>query len=119
MPPGQESPWAAPPRAQRIARGLAVQDDARLEERLEEVEARLSERESLAGIAPARFTRVEDTWWHAQLTKVVEELAAFSDPESGLVDGIAPEHGWGVGRRLAWAREIRERTIDGEDAHRR
>jgi formylglycine-generating enzyme required for sulfatase activity len=33
-----------------------------------------------------------------------------------LLAGLAPEHGWGIERRLAWARTIEERSVAGEPA---
>jgi formylglycine-generating enzyme required for sulfatase activity len=73
-------------------------------------------------VSPGRtefgFADPQDRWWHDQLAKLVAGLKALADPETGVVAGVSPEHGWGVKRRLDWARSIRQRTIDGEEASR-
>ncbi len=63
------------------------------------------------------FDSPEDRWWHAQLAKLVESLKSFSEGEKGLRSaGISPEHGWGIARRLEFARMIEERSISGPEA---
>ncbi|MCE9594391.1 MAG: SUMF1/EgtB/PvdO family nonheme iron enzyme [Planctomycetes bacterium] len=59
------------------------------------------------------FADEEDRWWHAQLTRLIEAIEAFADPKTGWIDGLAPEFAWGVARRAAFARELRERSLDG------
>jgi serine/threonine protein kinase/formylglycine-generating enzyme required for sulfatase activity len=66
-----------------------------------------------------RFADTEDTWWHDQLQKLITEIEAFTDPETGLIDGRSAAHGWGVARRLALAATIEERTVTGADARER
>ena len=94
--------------------------DAETDEELESVRQRW---EALEGLVSShriwRFPTTEESWWHAQLTELVESIEAFGDPETGLIDGFSGEHGWGVARRLAWAQSSRERTVDGRDATRR
>jgi len=56
-------------------------------------------------------------WWCNQLEKLVADLKAFEDEETGLCSaGISPEHGWGVVRRLEFARTIDERSRSGAQA---
>ena len=62
------------------------------------------------------FESSEDRWWHAQLSDLIASLRGLSDPDSGLVDGIAPAHGPGVSRRLAFADSVRARTLEGPAA---
>jgi formylglycine-generating enzyme required for sulfatase activity/serine/threonine protein kinase len=53
-------------------------------------------------------------WWSVQLEKLVEALKAFADPEAGLLSpGISAEHGWGMPRRLEFARTVEERSLRG------
>ncbi|MEW6074621.1 MAG: bifunctional serine/threonine-protein kinase/formylglycine-generating enzyme family protein [Planctomycetota bacterium] len=72
-----------------------------------------------AGRPPYRFARDDDRWWHAQLEKLIAGIEAFSDPETGLVAGISPAHGWGVEQRLAFAGTLEERSVSGPEASRR
>ncbi len=60
---------------------------------------------------PVRAASDDDLWWRNQLEKLVSELEAFADPERGLVRGIDPEHGWGIERRLQFARTVELRSI--------
>jgi formylglycine-generating enzyme required for sulfatase activity/serine/threonine protein kinase len=62
------------------------------------------------------FDSSQDRWWNGQLVKLVEGIEAFSDSTTGLLsDGVSPEHGWGVKKRLAFARTVAERTISGAE----
>jgi formylglycine-generating enzyme required for sulfatase activity len=65
------------------------------------------------------FEHDEDRWWHEQLTKLIGELEAFFDAGTGLVRGTSPESGWGIERRLDFARRVQESSVDGPDARRR
>ncbi len=67
---------------------------------------------------PWRFEREEDRWWHGQLRKLVAAIEEFAEPETGLVDGVAPGHGWGVARRLEHARTLAERSLEDPEARR-
>jgi serine/threonine protein kinase/formylglycine-generating enzyme required for sulfatase activity len=80
----------------------------------------LAELEALVQGAPAewRFADQTDRWWHAQLSQLVNDIAAFADEQQGLIDGVSAEHGWGVARRLEWAREIEALTVTGPEAAR-
>jgi len=66
------------------------------------------------------FASDEDRWWHTQLGKLIESLEAFTDEETGLCSGgISPEHGWGIARRLEYARTVEARTRSGPEARAR
>jgi formylglycine-generating enzyme required for sulfatase activity len=59
----------------------------------------------------------QDRWWHDQLSDLVQGLKALSDPERGLLSaGMSALHGWGVRRRLEFARTITERSVTGPEA---
>jgi formylglycine-generating enzyme required for sulfatase activity len=77
-------------------------------------------RRKLAELEARAGAESDDRWWRAQLTKLVAELEAFSNAESGLAaKGLNPGHGWGVERRLETARTIEARSIEGPDAKER
>jgi hypothetical protein len=44
-----------------------------------------------------------DTGWHSQLTKLIDEIKAFADPEAGLIDGLSEAYVWGISRRPRFA----------------
>ncbi len=73
------------------------------------------QREVLGASVP-RFEREDDRWWHAQLERLVAAIDEFADPEQGLVRGLSPRHGWGVERRLEFARSLEERSLGGAAA---
>lgn len=67
-----------------------------------------------------RFENGDDAWWHAQLTKLIADLEAFSNVETGLCSaGTNPEHGWGIAKRLEIARTLDERSVSGPNAAKR
>ena len=63
-----------------------------------------------------RFAVEEDRWWHAQLVDLVSEIQVFADRETGLMGRGVSHLGWGVERRLDFARSIEERSLHGEQA---
>jgi len=65
------------------------------------------------------FERAEDRWWHAQVSKLIEGIDALADEETGLILGISAVHGWGIERRLEFARTVEERTVTGDEARQR
>jgi formylglycine-generating enzyme required for sulfatase activity/serine/threonine protein kinase len=76
--------------------------------------------ESAAPTKEWTFADSDDRWWHEQLLKLVTDLEAFSDPDSGLLSsGISIEHGFGIARRLEFARTIDARSVSGPEAARR
>ena len=54
-------------------------------------------------------------WWHNQLSRLIEELRAFGDPQTGLASeqGVDERHGWSVPRRFRLATEIRSQFEPG------
>ncbi len=66
-----------------------------------------------------RFEDSDDALWHRILVRVIGELEAFEDPVTGLIDGIHPDHGWGVARRRDAARMVASHTITSPDARHR
>jgi formylglycine-generating enzyme required for sulfatase activity len=66
-----------------------------------------------------KFADSNDEWWHVQLSRLVQGLETFSDPKTGLLStGLSREHGWGIERRLEFARTIKDASLDGPDARR-
>ena len=63
-----------------------------------------------------RFENDEDQWWYEQLERLVSEIEAFADPGTGLVSGFSARWGWGIERRLEFARTIEERSVTGATA---
>jgi len=80
----------------------------------EELAAREAEYDTLQRKASERQDwsfpeeRSYSRWWNSQLTKLIDRLESVQDPETGLLseDGICPEHGWSVGKRLELARRL-------------
>ncbi|MBK7644260.1 MAG: SUMF1/EgtB/PvdO family nonheme iron enzyme [Planctomycetes bacterium] len=54
-----------------------------------------------------------DDYWHEQLQTLIQDLEHFGGPQAGLIDGLSPEHGLGVARRLELATVV-ERARSGE-----
>ncbi len=76
----------------------------------EELEAEVS------GPRTSRFADAEDAWWHGQLEKLVTNILGFADAETGLIHGTSERFGWGIERRLAFARGVAELTVSGQRA---
>ena len=73
-----------------------------LEEALAALEGEISERPEWV------FADAEDKWWHNQLEKLVQGLAAFAEAKTGLFsEGTSEAHGWGLKKRLASALLLR------------
>jgi len=84
---------------------------------LERVEAELAEVEAdVSGRLTWRFENTDDQWWHDQLEELVADINAFADEDTGLVAGTSKRWGWGIERRLEFARTVKERTISGPRA---
>jgi formylglycine-generating enzyme required for sulfatase activity/serine/threonine protein kinase len=61
----------------------------------------------------------DHAWWDILLSKLVADLEALCDPETGLMgDTLAAPFGWGVAKRSEFARTIRERSVEGAEAAR-
>jgi len=92
----------------RSAAGLARAEDeiARLQEAHDFLVARVMDREEPRFPAEELLSR----WWHGQLTKLIEELDFLREPQRGLLteQGVSPEHGWSLPRRLTHATRLRE-----------
>jgi len=72
-----------------------------------------------AGREPSavHFASGDDSWWFAQLSKLIADLEAFADPSTGLFSGgTNPVYGWGVRRRLEEASTIEARSVTGAEA---
>jgi formylglycine-generating enzyme required for sulfatase activity len=79
---------------------------------------------ALVGEIPPRrawnFEDPDDRWWHTQLVELIADLEAFSDPAAGLLsEGTDTARGWGVIRRLSFARSLREASQDAPVARAR
>ncbi|MCC6405959.1 MAG: SUMF1/EgtB/PvdO family nonheme iron enzyme [Planctomycetes bacterium] len=62
----------------------------------------------------------EAAWWDRQLAKLIADVEVLSDPQSGLMgDALAEPFGWGIARRVEFARTIAERSVTGAEARRR
>lgn len=56
----------------------------------------------------------EAAWWDRQLAKLIADIEALSDPETGLMGNtVAEPFGWGIARRLEFARQVAERSTNG------
>ncbi len=67
------------------------------------------------------FESSDDRWWHAQLSKLVSDLHALTDGASGglLSSGVSEKHGWGIPKRVEFARTIAQRSTQGPEARAR
>ena len=68
----------------------------------------------LASVNRREFTKDSDHWWHDEVSLLIADIEAFADPGHGCVEGLSAEHGWGVRRRLEFARALAAR--DDRDA---
>jgi len=74
-------------------------------------------REATSDEPDLAFARNEDKWWHSQLVKLVNGLKALSDTETGIFSfGTSPGNGWGVMKRLEFARTIEDLSIGCQQA---
>jgi formylglycine-generating enzyme required for sulfatase activity len=64
----------------------------------------------LLGPLLLRFPSEDERWWHWQLSKLVQAIQDFADPQTGLIEGHSPTRGLGVARRLELARTLDERA---------
>ncbi|MBL8755611.1 MAG: SUMF1/EgtB/PvdO family nonheme iron enzyme [Planctomycetes bacterium] len=107
-----------------LRQGIAEWTDAERQKRVAEA-AELARRtaELEPGVTAWRtytFADASDRWWHAQLERLIADLDAFADAQTGLFSaGISPAHGWGVVKRRDFAAAIVERSLDGADARQR
>ncbi|MHC4263682.1 MAG: bifunctional serine/threonine-protein kinase/formylglycine-generating enzyme family protein, partial [Planctomycetota bacterium] len=89
--------------AARSGEGLAAASDeiAALETRVVELDAAVSERIEWA--FPEREENAR--WWNTQLTQLIEGLETLRD-DLMAADVVTAEHGWSVGKRLAFAESL-------------
>ncbi|MBK7643305.1 MAG: protein kinase [Planctomycetes bacterium] len=80
-------------------------------ERAAALEARLPEFEASLGTAEVH----ETPGWQDELTKVIAEMKAFANEQTGLMRGVVPGHGWGIAKRLDFASRVEERTVSGTE----
>jgi len=64
------------------------------------------------------FQDGEDRWWHAQLSTLVSDLKSFRDEATGglFSSGISERDGWGIVKRLEFARTVRGRSLESAQA---
>jgi formylglycine-generating enzyme required for sulfatase activity/serine/threonine protein kinase len=70
-------------------------------------------------IGPIDSLSMHRIWWINQLAHLVAGVEALGDPQTGLIDGISPEHGWGIARRREYAATVEQRTVSGDEARQR
>jgi formylglycine-generating enzyme required for sulfatase activity len=114
--------------ARQLIEGRAADPAKRIKKRpsLLEHEAKLAEIRLRAKPAAAErgsyeFDDADDRWWNAQLSKLVTDLAAFTDERTGglFSSATSEKHGWGIVKRLEYARTIDERSVAGAEARER
>jgi serine/threonine protein kinase/formylglycine-generating enzyme required for sulfatase activity len=67
-----------------------------------------------------QYVDADKVWWDRQLLKLIDSIEALSNPMSSpLGDIVAERFGWGIPKRLAFARSVRERTVTSPEAKRR
>ncbi len=71
--------------------------------------------EQLAVLAARRIESDEDRWWSTQLERLVRDIGAFADDETGLVRGRSERHGWGVERRRRVAELVADDSVRGDE----
>jgi formylglycine-generating enzyme required for sulfatase activity len=63
------------------------------------------------------FDRTADRWWHAQLGQLIRQFDRLLDPDQGLAtSGIGEGIGWGVQRRLDYARTVAAQCCESDAA---
>ena len=59
----------------------------------------------------------DDRWWHANLSRLIDDLESLTAPSTGLLatepDAVSREHGWSIPRRLAFAERLRLGMAEG------
>jgi serine/threonine protein kinase/formylglycine-generating enzyme required for sulfatase activity len=96
-------------------RATQAEGAAKVATQVEELSRAVSQRRTY------EFDDGEDRWWHAQLSKLVSDLSSFKDEKAGglFSSGTSEKYGWGIVKRLEFARTIRERSLDGPEASKR
>ncbi len=106
---------------QGIAEWTGVAERGKRAAEAAQLAQRVAEREpQVAAWRTYEFADARDRWWHAQLERLCADLDTFADADTGLFSaGIAPEHGWGIGKRRDFAAAIAERSLGSADAQQR
>ncbi len=67
--------------------------------------------------ASERPADIEVRWSRNQLTRLIGGLERLTDPTAGLLtaDGVSPQHGWSIPRRLAFAERLATAFAPGGD----
>jgi formylglycine-generating enzyme required for sulfatase activity/serine/threonine protein kinase len=106
---------------QRLERAVLLQKGGALDRQIERLEPELAKlEEHLSRAGRWRFASPDDQAWHDQLAKLVELIEAFRHPDLGPArTGMSPRWGWGIERRLAFARRIEERSLTSTEARAR
>ncbi|HIG12803.1 MAG: bifunctional serine/threonine-protein kinase/formylglycine-generating enzyme family protein [bacterium] len=85
----------------------AAESLAELEKQQEELEVRVHERRTWT--FPKNIeAKDKHRWWHNQLTGLIEEVEGLGSEGTGLLSaqGISPEYGWSIPRRLRSAQRL-------------
>ncbi len=103
---------------EKLERLVVEREGGALEVELADGERELEALEAEVGAAREwRFENPEDQAWHDQLARLVSEIEDFSaGPRSVMTAPVITKVGWGVERRLEFARGIEERTLSGTAA---
>jgi formylglycine-generating enzyme required for sulfatase activity len=101
--------------SERGGRALRVDEAARLTALVVELERRVNERRTY------EFDDPQDRWWHAQLAQLVADLKALTAENTGGLysSGISEKHGWGIPKRVEFARTIEARSLTDPEAKQR
>jgi serine/threonine protein kinase/formylglycine-generating enzyme required for sulfatase activity len=98
-------------RGDELAKRRETRD--KLAEEVVALTARVNERRTY------EFDDPEKEWWNRQLVKLVSDLEALRDPQTGLMnDVLAEPFGWGVAKRYAFAKTIGDLSVDSPEAKR-
>mgnify|MGYP002777279695 CR=1 FL=1 len=99
-----------------VANSRDTQSATRREERDELADLVRAAEHAVAERRTFEFADSESAWWDRQLSQLIGALEDFGDPLNGLAsDALAAPFGWGVRRRLEFARTIEARSIAGPD----
>jgi serine/threonine protein kinase/formylglycine-generating enzyme required for sulfatase activity len=114
--------WPVRPESVRVLEDW-LGDAQELVDKLPEFRAKLANlssrpfgTEGNASGAPSDISDQEARWWAGQLAKLI---ASIEELQRGLmsVDGVVPDHGWSIPKRLAHAERLRDGLAVGGDLH--
>lgn len=105
--------------AAELDRELERWSDAALDQREAELDHLERAVVTLEVILGLRVLGEQDAWWQEQLAELVQRVEELHDPDAGLAGrAVAPAFGWGIARRLDWARQMEARARDPQHAAR-